>query len=339
MCADHGSLAPGQRAAPGGTPLIVVAGESLIDRIVAMDGSIVEVAGGGPFTTARALARLGCRVAFIGRLSSDAHGRRLRAALEADGVDLTAAPSTDDPTLIATATLDRSGAATYGFGPDRSAAAGLTTADVEASSNLIREAAALHVGTLGLVLEPMADAISALVADAAPSTIVMVDANVRAAAITDEAGYRDRLKDVFARADLIKLSRDDLAWLWPAAPVEDAIRELLGGDPGRLALVTDGGEAVRVATALGTRELPVPAVPVVDTVGAGDAFGAGFLAAWVERPRGARRQDRVDLDAAAAAASRGVAVAEWSVQRPGAALPIREEVRRAPRGGDQRPVR
>ncbi|HEV7810127.1 MAG TPA: PfkB family carbohydrate kinase, partial [Candidatus Limnocylindrales bacterium] len=136
-----------RRAGRSVGPLVVVAGESLIDRIVSVDGSVVEVPGGGPFTTARALARLGCRVAFVGRLSTDSHGRLLRELLEGDGVDVAVARSTDDPTLIATATLDAFGAATYAFGPLRSAAAGLTTADVAASRDLLDEAAVLHVGT------------------------------------------------------------------------------------------------------------------------------------------------------------------------------------------------
>lgn len=322
-----------------GRPLVVVAGESLIDRIVSVDGSVVEVPGGGPFTTARALARLGCDVAFIGRLSTDAHGRRLREVLEVDGVDLTAARVTDEPTLIATATLDAPAAATYAFGPPRSAASGLTTADVADASGLLTDAAALHVGTLGLVLEPMAEAVAAMVRDAPRSTTVMVDPNVRGAAIPDTTRYRTRLMAILGRADVVKVSREDIEWLWPTATVDDSIRELLGGDPGRVVLLTDGGSAVRVATTAGTRVLQVPHVPVVDTVGAGDAFGAGFLAAWLNRRPAMAPPPRLDLAAAADAARFGIAVAGWSVQRPGAALPTRADIKPPDGGSDEPPVR
>src|SRR5215831_4370168 len=107
---------------------IVVAGESLIDRVVRPDGSADDHPGGGPFNTARALARLGCRVAFLGGISVDDHGRLLRETLEADGVDLSLVQVRDAPTLIATATLDKSGGATYRFDPPASAAADLRTA-------------------------------------------------------------------------------------------------------------------------------------------------------------------------------------------------------------------
>src|SRR6476646_6056018 len=109
---------------------IVVGGESLIDRIVRPDGGVEDVVGGGPFTTARALARLGLPVSFVGGLSTDAAGARLRATLVADGVDLSLAVTTDAPTLLAVAELDASGVAAYRFEPAGSAAARLRDTDL-----------------------------------------------------------------------------------------------------------------------------------------------------------------------------------------------------------------
>jgi len=303
-------------AAP--VPLVVVAGESLIDRIV-RPGSAeppLDVPGGGPFNTARALARLGVRTTFLGRLSKDERGRRLRAALEGDGVELDLAATTDDPTLIAVADVDPTGVATYRFEPEGSAAAGLVPADIPAG--LPVETVALHVGTLGLVLEPTATTIARLVADATPDVLVMVDPNVRPAAIRDESTYRARLQRVLARAAVVKASVEDLRWLEPVSSPLDAARALVARGAA-VVLVTAGPAAVRV---VGRWKEPLivatPAVHVVDTIGAGDAFGAGFLAAWLQAGR--PKADLADPSAVATAAQFAVHVATGSVTRSGAEI-------------------
>ena len=89
-------------------------------------------------------------------------------------------------------------------------------------------------------------------------------------------------------------------------------------------LVTDGAAAVDVVSATGRRRLPVPRVAVVDSVGAGDAFGGGFLAAWVDGGLG--RAGLGDLDAIEAATRRAIAMAALTCTRPGAQPPTRDEV-------------
>jgi fructokinase len=300
---------------------IVVAGESLIDRIVRPDGGVEDVVGGGPFTTARALARLGLPVSFIGGFSTDASGGRLRAALAADGVDLSIAITSDAPTLLAVAALDAAGVATYRFEPAGSAAASLRPADL--GEGLPPDTAALHVGTLGLVLEPAAESIAGLVATAAPDVLVVVDPNIRPSAIDDAAVYQERLARVLARADVVRASHADLAWLAPDRSIQEAATRIVNAGPSVL-LLTDGGGPVRIVTAEGIRAVPVPAIRVVDTIGAGDAFGAGFLAAWLSngRDRSALR----DMDAVESAVRFAMRVASWTVGRPGAALPTRADL-------------
>jgi fructokinase len=296
--------------------LVVVAGESLIDRIVRPDGRIDEVPGGGPFNTARALARLGVRTAFLGRLSTDGHGRRLRAALEAEGVELELAATTDDPTLIAVAELDVTGSATYRFEPDHSAASGLEPADVP--DGLPDDTVALHVGTLGLALEPMATTIAGLVAGARPDVLVMVDPNIRPTAIRDEDAYRTRLAAVLARADLIKTSAEDLAWLDPTGSPPDVASELVDGGASAV-IVTNGSASVEFVSRGAVGHAAVPPRKVVDTVGAGDAFSAGFLARWLNtRDPRSRESDPQDV---AAAVRFGIAAAGWTVERAGADPP------------------
>ena len=177
-------------------------------------------------------------------------------------------------------------------------------------------------GTLGLVLEPAAESIAGLVATARPNVLVVVDPNIRPAAIDDAAVYRERLARVLARADLVRASHDDLAWLAPDRSIQEAATRIVGAGPSLL-LLTDGAGPVRIVTTHGVRAVPVPAVRVVDTVGAGDAFGAGFLAAWLgaERDRALRDNDAVET-----AVRFAIRVASWTVGRPGAALPTRADL-------------
>ncbi|HEY8437374.1 MAG TPA: PfkB family carbohydrate kinase [Candidatus Limnocylindrales bacterium] len=296
-------------------PLIVVAGENLIDRIIRPDGRIEEIPGGGPFNTACALGRLGCRVAYLGRISTDDRGRLIRRLLLDDGVDLSLAVATDDPTLLAHASLDGTGNATYRFDWQGSAAAGLRADDLPAG--LPGDAAALHVGTLGLVLEPMATTIEGVVAGAPSNVLVMVDPNIRPGVITDPDTFRRRMTAILRRADVVKVSLDDLAWLVPDSGNDEAAR---AATDAALVLVTDGARPVRILRRDASAErFDIPPVTVVDTIGAGDAFGAGFLAEWIRAGR--HGDDLRDAAAVRDAVQYAVRVAAWTVGRAGADPP------------------
>jgi len=303
-------------------PMIVVAGEALIDLLVHPDGRLAATPGGGPFNTARTIGRLDAEVAYLGCLSSDRFGSVLREALARDGVDLSLAGATDAPTTLAVAELDDRGAAIYRFHTADTSAPGLSQGAVAAA--LATRPRAFHLGTLGLVLEPMASALAAGVAHAADDEmLVMVDPNCRPLVIPDRAIYLDRLRAVMARADVVKVSADDLAYLAPGVAIVAAARALLDGGPTAV-LLTDGGRAVVVLTGAETFEVPVPAVEVVDSVGAGDAFGGAFLARWIGR--GLRRSDLTDPLALRDAVTLAVEVASLTCRRPGADPPRRAEL-------------
>ena len=138
--------------------MIVVCGEALIDLVPAPDGRERGTPGGGPFTSARALARLGVPTQFLGRLSTDAFGHQLRDLLAADGGDLAMTSFGPEPTTLAIAEVDRDGHAAYRFVIDGTSAPNLTRQMLPTS--LGPDVDALHVGTLGLVLEPMATTIT-----------------------------------------------------------------------------------------------------------------------------------------------------------------------------------
>jgi fructokinase len=302
---------------------ILVGGEALYDLVMRDGDAIAAHPGGGPFNTARTIGRLGQPVAYLGRLSNDRFGRNHQRLLAEDGVSLDAVVRTDDPTTLALAEIDDRGGARYRFYERGTAAAGLTTEDALAA--LPDAVDALHVGTLGLTLEPVAAALEAVVERLAPSALVAVDPNVRPWAIADEAAYRARLERVLGHAHVLKVSEEDLDWLDPDRDPLEAARTMLDLGP-QVALLTRGAEGAVVLTADGEMTaVEAPAVEVVDTIGAGDAFGGGFLARW--RAQGLDR-DALKNHAQVVEATRYAAlVAALTCAKPGASPPRLEELR------------
>ena len=301
--------------------MIIVAGEAVIDRIVQPDGREFAVPGGGPYNTARTIGRLGVAVAFLGRLSTDRSGSALRSSLAADGVDLRWVVSTDDPTTEAIAELDAQGVASYRFQLEGTAAAGLELADVLGAWRSDPEA--VHVGSLGLAVEPIASALEAGLAALEPTTLVMVDPNCRSQAIEDREAYLERMRRVLSRADVVKLSAEDRAYLTPELAPDAAAAALLAFGP-TVILLTDGSRPVRVIGRRVGFDVEVPAIEVVDTVGAGDAFGGAFLARFMECS--GRRAGLGDEGILRHAVAVAVAVAAQTCRRIGADPPRRSEI-------------
>lgn len=216
---------------------ILVGGEALYDLVAHADGALEGHPGGGPFNTARTIGRLRQPVAYLGRLSTDRLGATHERMLVEDGVDLGATVRTDEPSTLALASVDADGAASYGFYAAGTAAPGLTPA--AALAVLPHEVAALHVGTLGLVLEPLAAALEAVVARLAGRTMIAVDPNCRPWVIGAPDVYRARLAHILQMADVVKVSEEDLAWLDPERPASEAARGLLELGPKVVLLTRD----------------------------------------------------------------------------------------------------
>jgi fructokinase len=291
--------------------VIVVMGEALVDLVVSGD-SVTAAPGGAPYNVARGCARLGAPTALMATLSSDGFGRRLAAGLAESGVDDALLQHTTRPTTLAVAQLDVAGTAAYEFYTDGTSAPLLTPERLPDTVDV------LVTGGLGLVLEPIATAIESTVMAAGPDVLVVVDLNCRPAAVTDGAGYRARLERVLARADVVKASDEDLAYLRPGVPVDVAAARLLAAGV-RVVLVTTGGTATTIVVASTERSVPVDAVPVVDTIGAGDAFTAGFATWW--RGSGRSRDDLAHVEALVAGVGAAHAVAAVVVGRRGSDPP------------------
>jgi fructokinase len=244
----------------------LVVGEALADLIgEAGSWHFEAAAGGSPLNVAVGLAAAGHRVRLATEHGDDLFGGLVRAHLADHGVDPADVVVTATPTNLAFARLDSAGAAGYDFrlGWTWHARPKLSGVDC------------LHVGSLGAVLAPGAAAVRAVVADARQRGVpVSYDPNVRPGLMG--AGARPAIEALVAAADLVKVSSDDLAWLYPDTPARDAAAGWLRRGP-RLVVVTRGaGGAVALAPDYEVA-CAAPPVDLVDTVGAGDAFTAGLL--------------------------------------------------------------
>jgi fructokinase len=295
--------------------MITVAGEALVDLLIARSGAVTTHPGGAPFNVGRMIARLGGRCQFLGRVGDDAFGRRLQLALEQCHVSL-GLPPASAPTSLAVAELDDAGVADYRFYLEGTAAGQMTPADVP--SGVFDNTRAIALGGLGLLIEPMASTLTGLMAEAPPATTVLLDPNCRPRAIRDLNSYRASVDTFVHRSDLLKVSVDDLAVLAPGVDPNTAARRFLDQHPAAV-LVTDGPRPVTIHTADAQRSVPVPEVEVVDTIGAGDAFVAGLLTWWLEHECG--RDQAGELDTLLEAAVAGVAVAAAACTTAGADLP------------------
>jgi fructokinase len=295
--------------------LILVCGEALIDAIENADGTQRMMPGGGPFNTARALARLGVPTAFLGHLSNDEQGRRLEELLAADGANLALATYGSEPTTVAVAEIDGAG----------TSAPNLTSAMIP--DQLAPDITAIHVGTLGLVLEPMASTLTELVRREGGKRMVMIDPNVRPALLTDELGYRNRLDQLIARCTIVKASETDFGWLYPELGYEAAAGRILKSGA-RLVIVTLGPRGAYATTYDFHVSVEAPPVEVVDTIGAGDAFSAAFLA-WLYDHHRLQTDITLEPQELRSALEFACLAASLTCARAGAEPPTRAELEQA----------
>ncbi|MEQ5871530.1 carbohydrate kinase [Sagittula sp. NFXS13] len=250
--------------------MILCCGEALIDMLprttAAGEVAFAPYAGGAVMNTAIALGRLGASSGYFGGVSNDLFGQILAETLTASKVDHSLCPRSDKPTTLAFVTLV-DGHAKYAFYDENTAGRLLAPEDLPNLTDTIK---ALFFGGISLVGEPAADTYAALCAQA-DDRVIMIDPNIRPGFITDEARYRARLDTMLCRADIVKISDEDMDWLGTTP-------EALLKNGCALVLVTRGVDGVDVVSREGTQRVAAHKVTVVDTVGAGDTFNAGFLA-------------------------------------------------------------
>jgi len=245
---------------------IWVAGEVLIDILATGD-----VVGGGPANTAKALARLGHNVDFIDGISSDVYGISARKELEQDGVGLGLSLRSDKPTCTATITLDSAGAARYEFFIKGTATFDFNQEWLPDASRL--KPSLLHIGTLASIIEPGAGVLfdwAVRVGEFAP---IVFDPNIRSSVMSDRATYAAAVEKWVSISSIVKLSDDDIKWLYPDETLDEVAHRWISGGVSCV-VVTRGAHGLIGYTEHGMEEVNGAKVIVVDTVGAGDTVGA-----------------------------------------------------------------
>ena len=292
---------------------IWVCGEVLID--ILPTGPVV---GGGPANTAKALARLGHDVHFIDGISSDAYGQVARTELLRDGVNLDLALVSDKPTCTASVTLDAAGGASYEFLID-----GTATFDFAPSwlpDPYRFQPKVLHIGTLVTVIEPGASALYDWAMQVAEFAPIVFDPNIRPSVQPDRDLYEAAVEKWAALSAVIKVSDDDLAWLFPEVSIDDVAKRWIN-DGVFLVVITRGANGIVGFTEDGRVEVPGVKVDVVDTVGAGDTVGAIVVEAMIEHGLIELRGDRLQE-----VLSRAAHAAAITCSRPGAEPPYKHEL-------------
>ena len=261
--------------------MIVSLGESVADLTpVHEDGRLTGFRfhpGGSPYNVALGLARLGRRAGFAGRLSTDLFGAELARRIADEGVDLGLVRRGPEPNALAFLAFDGQEAA-YSFRVDGTADGLLTPDDLDPAAFLDLEA--LHFGSFVLGREPSGSSIARLVMAVRGRVPLSFDPNLRPDLAGDRSAYRRRVVECGRAADLLKVSERDLE-TW-AGDGGGSLLEAVAGGPAAV-VVTRGERGSRLLR--GGDALDCPALPttVVDTVGAGDAFSAGLLAALTDR--------------------------------------------------------
>jgi fructokinase len=249
--------------------VFVVVGEALVD-LVGQRGSRTFVAhpGGSPANVALGLARLGDPVTLVTQLGADPFGEMVSTHLQASGVRVDGNPRPGTRTSLAVATL-AAGSATYDFRIEW---------DVGDLGPLPADTRCLHTGSLATALAPGNERVVEFLERERRRGRVTIsyDPNVRPALLGTPEQARPDIEHVVGLCHVVKVSDEDLAWLYPARADEDVARDWLGAGPG-LVIVTRGAAGVLAVTAKAVVEQPARPIELVDTVGAGDSFTAGLL--------------------------------------------------------------
>lgn len=319
----------GSMAVADSTVSTLVIGEALIDAVTTPAGEVSEHVGGSPANVAFGLGALGHQVDLATWIGQDARGQQIADLCRSRGVALTPGSDGARSTSVAHATLDADGAASYDF-------------DLEWKlPDLARPAAYghVHTGSIAAVLEPGGRTVRAALKELRERATVSYDPNARPTLMGSPSQARAVVSEVMALADVVKLSDEDVAWLFPDLGVDALLDGALNGviDGPALLVITRGAGGASVALPGRMAPIGVPAAPThpADTVGAGDSFMAGLISGLLDagllggaRARELLRDTPTDEITAPVlkAIDRAARTAAVTVARHGAYAPTRNEI-------------
>jgi fructokinase len=294
-----------------------IAGEVLID-LIPDESNHVEVVGGGPANTAKALATLGVKTHFIDGFSTDKYGQMAKAELISANVSLDYAQYLNKPTCTAKVTLSSSGSASYEFVIEGTATFDFSDLWLPDPQRL--KPSLLHIGTLATVIEPGASVLFKWAKSVATVAPIVFDPNIRPAVLGDRDEYVNKVEKWVEISSAVKVSDEDLNWLYPGKAIDEIVSKWIETGV-QLIVVTLGDKGVTAYRQ--NEQVSVDAVKVVvaDTVGAGDTVGAVLVEAIVNNGL-----DRLTGEVLKTMLNRAVKAAAITVSRTGANPPSKEEI-------------
>ena len=261
---------------------VVALGELLIDfTMVSADGegypTMAAHPGGAPANFLAALAKYGKKTAMLGKVGADAFGRLLRGTLEDAGIETRGLLAADDVfTTLAFVTLDETGDREFSF--SRKPGADTCIRFEELDLSLIDEARVFHFGTLSLTDEPARSATHQAVAYAKThGKLITYDPNLRRPLWKDLAAAKEQMIWGLAQADVVKISDEEVEFLFGLNPQEGAAH-ILRTYGVKLVFVTCGADGCIFMNKNAGGHVPgLSGIRAVDTTGAGDIFGGSAV--------------------------------------------------------------
>ena len=294
-----------------------VAGEVLIDLIP--DGSDRKpIVGGGPANTAKALSMIGIDTQFIDGISNDNYGQIAKKELLASGVKLDYVKYSDKPTCLAIVSLSDSGSASYKFIIENTATFDFTSDWLPNPQT--EPPTLLHIGTLATAIEPGASVLFEWAQSVAKVAPIVFDPNIRPAVMNDRKQYVLQVERWVSISSVIKVSDEDIKWLYPSLEIDQVINNWLAKGPS-LIVVTYGDKGLAGYRIDEKVSVDAIKVLVADTVGAGDTVGAILVEAIVKD--GLDTLNGVRLEMMLKRAAKAAAI---TVSRSGANPPTPKEI-------------
>lgn len=308
---------------------VVALGELLIDFAAkSTDASgyptMAANPGGAPGNFLAALNAYGRKTAFLGKVGNDTFGHLLLGTLKKAGIE-TKGIVVDDSvfTTLAFVTFDESGDRSFSFARKPGADTQLTWDEIDKS--LIDDARVFHFGTLSLTEEPVRTATQKAVAYAKEKgKLITCDPNLRKPLWPSEDAAREQMLWSLAQVDVVKISDNEVEFLWNCTPEEGADK-LLQEFGVSLAMVTLGPDGCLLKTENASFRAICPKVHPIDTTGAGDIFGGSAVARLLELNKPI---DALTADDLAYIGQYAAAAASLSTERSGGipSIPAKEAV-------------
>ncbi|NVM98161.1 carbohydrate kinase [Arthrobacter sp. SDTb3-6] len=290
--------------------IVIVIGEALTDVVVRPEG-LSEHPGGSPANVAYGLGRLGVSTGLLTALGHDARGAAIETHLRSAGVTILPGAYCLNRTSSATATLAKDGATSYDF----DVAWDLKPLNPDYVPKV------LHTGSIATFLAPGADTAKTLLQHSHRDCIVSYDPNIRPALLGSHTEALSTFEDFISLTDVVKLSDEDAAWLYPRMNLDDVATRLLGMGAG-LAVITQGPQGSLMATPATRLTIPAVQSTVTDTIGAGDSYMAALIMGLLTRSTAGYTPSV--LEQLGRTASMAAAI---TVRRPGANPPTTDELR------------